>query len=119
MFMKFIKTFEDYLSVDQMLSRCDLSNLKLTGKENSFSNRLLKVWLSNVKESKTLDELKKEITKILNDPKLIASKYTISYWKYQIAHREQSKIKLLDSMKNVILKAEGLGVICKDKNRRL
>jgi len=113
--MKFIKTFEDYLSGEQKLSRCDLSKMKLTGKKDSFSNRLLKVWKSTMKNNKSLDELKAEIIDILNDPKLIASKSTISYWKYQIANREQTKDKLLNSMKNIILKAEGLGLICKDR----
>jgi len=118
--MKYIKTFEDYLSGNNSLSRCDLSKMKISGKPNSFSNRLLLLWKKEMRKNTTLTNLKKEIIKILNDPKLIMGASTKKYWKYQIEVKHwKSRIQLLETIKNIILRAEGLGTMCKDKSRYL
>lgn len=114
--MKFIKKYEDYLSGAESLKRQQLSKSKITSKKDSFSNKLLDLWNKNLNSNITLEQLKKEVLKILNDPTTVTGKSTKNYWLYEIEQRRWlSKEQLLKTISNIILRAEGLGVMDKER----
>jgi hypothetical protein len=77
---------------------------------------LLELWEDDLKTNRTLSDLKNDISKILNDPKLVASNSVKKYWKYEIEKKTwHSKIQLLTTIFNIILKGEGLGLMGKQR----